>query len=207
MKTTQFIPVVGLLALGACTTTPSIPARAVLLAQVSYVAQGDEAVKGFQHVAQPDEALNGVVPQPKHQPPAKRSIESCSGAHDADAKFALVRFYYFQVGRSGMLFDFSEWTLVEAGVPVERGNLVEVELRPNSRCMVTRKIRATNLAAAGCEFHRDEQSALFSVLDMASGQASASLYCPFFKTEQWTSTAIGVVGGLAWWEPPPTEAR
>src|SRR4029453_13149920 len=101
-----------------------------------------------------------------------------------DANFVLVRFYYYQVGRSGRLDDYSHWAVLEDGLLVERGNLVELEQRPGqgkSRCLVTSKILSATLAAAGCEYHRDQQGALFSALEMVSGQGSASLYCPFLE--------------------------
>src|SRR5262245_56856350 len=153
MKLAQFMPVIGLLGMGACATPPPIPDRATFLGQISYVAGPDEAAQGFHFVAQPDEALNGVLPQSRDVPPAKRLIAGCGAEHDADAKFVLVRFYYYQVSRSGRIDDYSRWAMVEGGLPVERGNLVEVEQWPGqakSRCVVAKKVLAVTLAAAGC---------------------------------------------------------
>ena len=205
MKLTQLLSAVGLLALGACATKPAIPDRAILLGQVAYVAQSGEATTGFRYVAQTDDALNGVLPSSRNVPPAQELITSCSAEHDDDARFALVRFYYYEVGRSAPLHDISLWTMVGAGLPVARGNLVEVDLHrgsSKSECRVINRVRAANIGAAGCQYHGDEEGALFSVMDMVSGQASASLYCPFYEEEGWKATAIGVMGGLAWWKAP-----
>jgi hypothetical protein len=149
-----------------------------------------------------------VVPHSRDVPPAKHLLADCN-EHNAEAKFALARFYYYRVGRSGRLDDYSVWMMVDAGLPVERGNLVEIEQRvgrSSSRCLITSKIRAASVTAAGCDYHQDEQGALFSALDMASGQASMSLYCPFFEVEGWKSTPSGISGGLVWWKPPPPNA-
>jgi hypothetical protein len=204
MNLAQLMPIVGLLGMGGCATPPPIPDRATFLGQISYIARPDEVAQGFHFIAQPDEALNGVLPHSRDVPPAKHLIEACGAEHSADANFVLVRFYYYQVGRSGRLDDYSHWAVLEDGLLVERGNLVELEQRPGqgkSRCLVTSKILSATLAAAGCEYHRDQQGALFSALEMVSGQASASLYCPFLEAEGWKSAQVGLFGGLAWWKP------
>jgi hypothetical protein len=204
MRLAQLMTVAGLLSLGACATSEPIPDRVTFLAQVSYVAKPDEAAQGLHFVAQPDEALNGVVPHSQDVPSADRLIGACGDEHNADAKVVLVRLYYYEVGRSGRLDDYLRWAMVEGGLPVERGNLVELEQRPGaakSRCVVTSKIRATTIDAAGCEYHRNQEGALAASLDAISGQASVSLYCPFFEAEGWKSSPVGVIGGLVWWKP------
>jgi len=210
MKLARFMPIVGFLGISACATAPPIPDAATFLGQIAYVARPEEVAQGFHFVAQPDEALNGVLPHSRDVPPATHLIEACGAEHSADAKFVLVRFYYYQVGRSGGLDDYSHWAVIEDGLPVERGNLVELEQRPGqakSRCLVTSKILAVTVAAAGCEYHLDQQGALVSALDMLSGQASASLYCPFLEADGWKSAPVGLFGGLAWWKSTSPNTR
>src|SRR5262245_35185579 len=151
MKLAQVLLAVGLSGAGACTSPQPIPDTATFLGQISYVAPLDEAARGFHFVAQSDDALNDVLPQSTDVPPAKRLIAACAGEHNVDVKLVFIRFYYYQVGRSGQLYDFSHWAMVEGGLPVERGNLVEVEQRlgqGKSRCLVTTNIRAATLSTA-----------------------------------------------------------
>ena len=147
-----------------------------------------------------------MVPHTRDVSPAKHLLADCNGEHNAEAKFALARFYYYRVGRSGRLDDYSVWMMVDAGLPVERGNLVEVKQRvgrSNSHCLIASKIRAASVTAGGCDYRQDGQGALFSVLDMASGQASMS--ARFSRLRDGT-TPSGIIGGLVWWKPPPANA-
>jgi hypothetical protein len=196
------------LTLAACAGAPSIPDGATLIAQVVYTAGSDEAMHGFHYEAQPDDALNGVLPHSDNVPPATQLIAGCGADTVPARKFALVRFYYYQVGRSGRLDQYSLLATVDDGLQVERGNLVEVEKRlghGKSRCVIVKRVRARTPAGAGCVYQRDQQGAGFAAMDMISGQSSTSLTCPFFRQEGWKATPVGVIGGQVWWRPPADE--
>jgi hypothetical protein len=201
----NLVAAVATLAVGACAGAPPIPDGATLIAQTYYIASSGEAVHGFHYATQSEDALNGALPHSKDIPPATELIAACGVGTASGTQFARIRFYYYQVGRSGLLDEFSSWAIVDNGLQVERGNLVEVEQRlghANSHCVIVKRVRAATPAAAGCAYQRDEQGALFATLDMISGQASASLNCPFFSQEGWKASPVGLIGGLAWWRLP-----
>jgi hypothetical protein len=123
-----------------------------------------------------------------------------------------VRFYYYWFEASRGIANFSRWAMVDSNVSVERGNIVQVELRPgpsNSRCAVVNKVRAISLDEAECEYRDNKRGGVFSALahlDSGGGPGSASFYCPFVKAEGWRATplgpAAGSMGGIAWSKAP-----
>jgi hypothetical protein len=200
MKGLRLTLIVGLLS--ACATAPRSPDPGeVFLGQVSYIATPDEASHGFRYVGRPDEALDGVLPRWESVPPANSLMASCGYEQSTETKFLLVRFYYYWTDSKGRdLRSFSRWTMVEAGLPVETGNMVEVEVRPGlakSRCAVTKKIRAVSLKAGECAYLENKKGAFASAMAAVSPYGgSASFYCPFIETEGWKSRPLGPFGGI-----------
>jgi hypothetical protein len=200
------------LAISACATPQPPPAGQRFLGQISYVATPEQANHGFFYSAKADEAIYGVVPESAQVPPATKLIAACGHDQNSDTRYALVRFYYYWFDASRSIQNFSRWTMVESSLSVERGDIVEVELRQgssNSRCAVVNKIRATSLDEAECEYRDNRTSATFKALSIfspAGGPGSASCYCPFIEAEGWKATSLGPasgsMGGIAWSKGP-----
>jgi hypothetical protein len=206
MKPLRILLAIGLLAMSACASKP-IAENEVFIGQVSYMATADEATNGFHYVAQPDEALQHVLPRSGDVPPAKSLIAACG--QNPDAKFVLVRLYYYWLNSGVAVASFTPWTMVSAELPVARGNIVEVDMRSgrsSSRCAVITKVRAASLSEGSCEYRLDKEGALISALSVFSpngGPGSASLYCPSLETEGWKTVHLGPGnGGLVWSKSP-----
>jgi hypothetical protein len=197
----------ALLPVCACSTSKPISENEVFVGQIAYLATSSEAATGFHYVPQPDEALRGVLPRTADVPPAKSLISACG--QNSGGQFALVRLYYYWLNSGVAVVSFSPWTIAGTELPIARGNVVEVQLRPglsNSRCAVITKVRTASLSAGNCEYRLDKKSALEATLGGFSpngGPGAASLYCPFMEAEGWKAAHMGPSGDGTVWSKTP----
>lgn len=210
MKTVLSMIALGFLAAG-CIATKPIPVGTTLLGQMSYVGKAADAAKLDPHWM-PEGGLDGdpVNPIRLLSGTPKELMASCNLGDDTPLEFALVRLY-FESNR-----DHSEWAIVDTSSPVERGNIVEVELRQgsaNSRCAAIKTIRANSLGAGACVYA--------SVSKRTFGYDPyfyRSLRCLGFESEGWKELPDPFAwegydaplnlrltpNGIGWYKPPPT---
>ena len=194
-------PVPVLLLISACASEPPPPPEEIYVGQVQYVATAQEAKHGFYYSARGTETIYGVVPRSHEVKPATELMKSCGSDASADGSFVLVRFYYFWFDASKSIASFAPWAMVAPGLKLDRGNLVEVEVRTasaKSRCAVVTKVRSPDLDGAECEYHDnkvDSVSRMLNRLSPAGGPGAASLYCPFLQEEGWKQKPLGPFGG------------
>jgi hypothetical protein len=223
MKATALALIACLSAACADEALKPIPASTVILGQVSYVPEPEEVMHGFTFAPQPDE-FNGIPVWEKNYGD-KSEIEavkaSCGLAPGMAARFAVVRLYYFQthdhVGlrKRPKLYEARGFAVVAEHLPVERGNVVEIEMRPgqsNSRCPTIIKIKASSLAAGPCRY-------VDNVRAETRGLGEGAVYaldCPLLESEGWHEVRgplyWGERGnfvwgfgydGMLWFKPPP----
>jgi hypothetical protein len=207
------LPLVMLLLVSGCASEPPPPPEELLVGQVQYVATAHEAKRGFYYTAKYNETIYGVIPASSNVPAATALMKDCGYDGNPETRFALVRFYYFWLDASRSIHSFAPWTMIAAGVPVERGNIVEVDVRSGaskSRCAVVTKVRAADLDAAECEYRDNKINWISKELNRfspAGGPGAASVYCPFLEAEGWRQKPIGPFagssdGGYAWAKTP-----
>ena len=212
MRTLLLALVAGIAFIGAAQAGDLFPPGTVVLGQVAYAAQGDEAEHGFHFVPEAEDALAGIVSKAVDVEPANKLLAACGKEDKSQMSFALVRFYYFWNNEaSGVIRDFSGWTMVDAGLSIAKGNIVEVQLRPgpsNSRCAGISRVRTEKMTTGDCEYRQNKKGAFekgLALIDPYGGPGSASLYCPFLKTEGWQAKPFGpfaAVDGIVWSRPP-----
>ena len=194
----------SVLTLGGCATTP-LPERTLFFGEVAYIAQREDI-------------LNGFKTGPEKFSPPKELLAACGYDENTvdPGKIVLVRyFYYWNNVASRVIRNGVKWAVVDGGLRVAHGNLVEVELLSgragaDSRCATIRRIRAVNLRAAQCEYRKNEQSSVanaFDTINPIGGPGSASIYCPYLETEGWGKTQIGPYEAIAWTKRPVGEPK
>jgi hypothetical protein len=203
----------GLLSITACVGAATAPPTELFVGQIAYVATSAEARQGFYYVPEADEAVFGVVPRTDKVPPANPLIAACDYDQNRTGQFALVRLYYYWLDASKEIVSFSRWTIVDDNLALQRGNVVEVEVRSKpggARCAVVKKVRAARLEEVECEYRDNKRNAALAALSKfspAGGPGAASLYCPFLTSEGWkaepTGPYAGGFGGFAWSKIPP----
>jgi len=204
--------------LAGCAAEP-VPVGVKFLGQVAYVDVAANAAKlDGPWTPQPDDALDGQVPTIVFSATTRELVTSCGLGADATSRLALVRIFYDATGAnwSGDHLH-SEWTLVDIAAPVEKGNVVEVEMRQgsseSSRCVAVSTVRAKTMDAGGCIYARVEKRAdgVFFY---------RSLYCSGLAQEGWKELTDpfawdGLNGrwwtshgnGIGWFKPPPDQTQ
>jgi hypothetical protein len=207
--------VAGMLA--ACTIIPAEPsAQTMLLGQVSYIAGYDEAIGGkLRYVSDPELVLKGASTGEEHVPPAKGLMSACNLNEATDKRFARVRlFYLFPRPKSRPTWrEVAIWTMIDTEAPIDKGNIVEVELRAgpgDSRCAAVEKIWAKNLAAnfsvylyATAQPHQEEVAYFYSRALEADGWQQMA------GPHSWLYGAgpVGYYDGYFWYKPPPPQTQ
>lgn len=203
---------VGLIA--GCSFPQPIPVGTKLLGQVSYVGQATDAAKLNPYWV-PDGTLDGspLSPTRLESGTTKQLIVSCNLRDDTESQVALVRLYY-ELHRG--VHDHSEWAIVDTTSSVERGNIVELEMRQGAsksewRCATITTIRAQSLEAGGCVYAHVQKSA-----GSAGLSSYRSLKCLGIESEgwkestnwlDWTGPDFPSGNGVAWYKPPPAQTK
>lgn len=191
----------------ACESTP--PPRAHrYLGQIQYVGTAEEVRRGFYYTAKRSERIFGVLPDSMEVPADGGTLKSCAYHGDPAVHFALVRYYYYWTDAGQAIKSYARWALLEDAVPAVRGNLAEVTLRAGDTgtCPVVTVIRATDLEEADCEYRDNKRNGVVefaATFSKTGGPGTASVYCPFLKSEGWEKMPLGdyssqLLGGFAW---------
>jgi hypothetical protein len=183
--------------ISGCAGSP-FPPRTVLMGEVA-------------RIAEPNEVREGIKSGPDRVGPGDWLRTACGygNADVPEGKAVLVRFFYYWHNRAAGVVRYDlKWATVGEGVQVTKGNLVEVELTPESSdvlCPRIRTVRGASLKDAQCEYRKNERSGLGAALDMINsigGPGSASIYCEQLETAGWKKVLIGPYDAIAWSKPP-----
>lgn len=119
-------------------------------------------------------------------------------------KVVIILYQWYQHNPS-RTHDVLDWAIVEKGVKVKKGNVVELQLR-KPYAIVT-GILYNDVEEGKCEFIKGDRGGL-AALDMVNilgGPATANLYCPKLEQEGWQKTPFGMYkGGFLMTKPPKT---
>lgn len=210
----------GIAYLTGCASEP-VPVGTKFLGQVAYVGPATDAANlSTLWTPQTDDALDGWLPRRVDTGTTKELAASCNLDDDPNSRFALVRLFYSYGSKHGGLFLHSEWALVGVEAPVERGNVIELQMRQgssrNSRCATVTTIRAKTLGD-GC-FYAPVQKRSDGLYFYRS------LYCRDLESEGWKEltdpfpwghgnnelnwrlTPLGG-NGIGWYKPPPGQTK
>ena len=156
------------------------------------------------HVYSRQEVDNGTQVNGVQMPPL-HSVLTAQGYSDSelvDGSGAIVRTAMFRHNqRSGIEHEFMKPSLVEKGLVVSEGNVVEIRIDKGLGTIL--KVRYRNMEEGHCEYRLDDRNAMGKTLDIMNplgGPASSSLYCPALVDEGWQPKPFGPYDAKGWFK-------
>lgn len=169
-----------------------------------YGTDGTSVLGGVTYILSREEMEKGGADKEHKFPPMYQELLS-NGLSDQElieGKVVLILYQWYRHNPS-KVHDVLDWAIVEKGVKVNKGNVVELQLR-KPYAIVT-GVLYTDIEKSECEFIKGERGGL-AALDLANpggGPATANLYCPKLEQNGWQKTPFGMyVGGFLMTKPP-----
>ncbi len=182
----------SMLSLGSgCATTPLD--HQLLVAEVVHLYSRQEIDVGA--------TFDGV-----RLPPMRSLLQKNGYAGDeiVEGSAAIVRTAFYRNNQaSGILHELLKPSLVQKGLALSEGNVVEIKIDKGTGTIV--KVRYRNLQEGECKYRLDERNDLGKSLDFANpagGPSSESLYCPALAGEGWQPRQFGPYDAKGWFKSP-----
>ena len=169
-----------------------------------YGTDGTSILGEVTYIPSREQIEKGVVKGPHKIPPIYQELLS-NGYSDQElieGKVVVIVYQTYWHNRS-RTHDFLDWAIVDKGIKVNKGNVVEVQV--HKPYAIVTGVLFNDTKGSECQIIPGERGGL-AALDLVNpggGPGTANLYCPKLEQEGWQKTPHGMyVGGFLMTKPP-----
>ena len=187
---------------GGCAMTTTLDGKQLQ----GFGTDGTSVLGRVTHILSREQIEKGAADRAHKFPPMYQELLS-NGFSDQElieGKVVIILYQWYRHNPSKG-YDVLDWAIVEKGITVKKGNVVELRLR-KPYAIVT-GILYDDIEKGECKWIIGDRGG-FGALDLinpAGGPATGNLYCPKLEHEGWQKTPFGMyVGGFLMTKPPKT---
>ena len=185
---------------GGCAITTTLDGK--LLQGIG--TDGTSVLGEVTYILSREQIEKGVINGPHKIPPIYQELLS-NGYSDQElieGKVVVIVYQTYWHNRSRS-HDFLDWAIVENGIKINKGNVVELQFR-KPYAIVT-GVLFNDIKGSGCQLIKGDRGGLagLDLVNPGGGPSTANLYCPKLEQEGWQKTPYGMYkGGFLMTKPP-----